>query len=135
VHPAEEPADAECHERRSIGLSFDCRAQPFVEGHGCIARGVGGLPVEVLCGPGRLVEFSLKLRFHVASGATETLFDLAAEVSGGARNAVFIHMRCPSLIPARPLFRALHCWSAIQREPCTNVPGQKGFIRAFFDLQ
>jgi hypothetical protein len=88
VHPAKEPADAECLDRRGIGLSFDCRAQPFVETDGCIARSVGSLTVEILCRPRRLIEGALKLRSHVTSGATDALFDLAAEISGGARNAV-----------------------------------------------
>ena len=60
MHPAKQPADAERHDRRSIGLGLDCGAQPFVEGRDGVARGVGGLTVEVLRGPSRLVELALK---------------------------------------------------------------------------
>ena len=67
-----------------VGLGLDCVAQPFVEVPSRITRGVRGLTVEVLGGPCRLVEFSLKLRFHVTCDAAYAFFDLAAEVSGRA---------------------------------------------------
>jgi hypothetical protein len=84
VHPAEEPADAERGNRRCIGLGLDRGAEPLVEVRSRIARGVRGLAVEVLRGPGRLVEFSPNLRFHVARDAAGAFFHLAAEVSGRA---------------------------------------------------
>jgi hypothetical protein len=115
MHPAKEPTDAECHDRCGIRLSFDCCAQPFVEVHSCIARSVSGLTVKVLCGTGRLVEFSLKLRCHVASGATDALFDLAAEVFGRARYAVFIHGSDPSRDAGAALVPGCSACSIVQQ--------------------
>jgi hypothetical protein len=75
--------------RRCIGLGLDCRSQPFVECRDGITRGVGGL--------------TLNIRFDAAGDAADALFDLAAEVSGRARDAVFIHRNYPSVDPSRHL--------------------------------
>ena len=44
-----------------------------------VAHGLCGLAVEVLRGPGRLVEFSQNLRFHIARDVAHAFFDIAAE--------------------------------------------------------
>jgi len=37
LHSTKQPADAERHDRRCIGLGFDCSPQPFVKGRSRIA--------------------------------------------------------------------------------------------------
>jgi hypothetical protein len=96
VHSAEQPADPKRYYRRRIGLGFDGPAKPLVKGSSGVARGVGSLAVEVLGSPRRLIELSLYLRSGVACQASHALFDLAADVSGCARYAVFIHGTDPS---------------------------------------
>ena len=96
VHSAEQPADPKRYYRHRIGLGFDGPAKPFVKGSSGVARGVGSLAVEVLGGSRRLVELSLYLRSGVACQPSHALFDFAADVSGCARYAVFIHGSDPS---------------------------------------
>ena len=122
VHSAEQPADPERYYRHRIGLGFDSPAKPLVKSGGGVARGVSRLAVEVLGSPRRLVELSLYLRSGVARQAAYTLFDLAADVSGCARYAVFIHGSDPSRHGRRGLLRAALC------QPC-NVSPQAMFRR------
>jgi hypothetical protein len=122
VHSAEQPADPERYHRRRIGLGFDGPAKPLVKGSSSVARGVGSLAVEVLGSPRRLVELSLYLRSGVACQPSHALFDLAADVSGCARYAVFIHGSDPSCHGRRGLLRAALC------QPC-NVSPQAMFRR------
>ena len=122
MHSADQPADAERDDRHRIGLGLDGPAKPLVKGGGGIARDVGGLAVEVLGGPGRLVELSLYLRSGVAGQAADALFDLAADISGCAGYAVFIHGSDPSRHGRRGLLRAVLC------QPC-NVSPQAMFRR------
>jgi hypothetical protein len=107
MHSAEQPADAKRYYRRRIGLGFDGPAKPLVKGSSGLARGVGSLAVEVLGCPRRLVEFSLYLRSGVACQAAHSLFDLAADVSGRARYAVFIHGSDPSVMAHAACFAPL----------------------------
>ena len=131
MHSAKKPADPKRYYRRRTGLGFDGRAKPLVKSGTGVARGVRSLAVEVLGSPRSLVELSLHLRSSVPCQASHSLFDLAADVSGCAGYAVFVHGSGPSRRDRRGLPRAA-LWSAMQRERAGNVPTpvQKGLLFA-----
>ena len=71
MRSSDQPADAERDRHRHIGLGLNGVPQPFFKGDGGIPRHFGGLPVEILGGPGRLVELALHLLFDIAGSAAD----------------------------------------------------------------
>jgi hypothetical protein len=121
VHSAEQPPDPKRYDRHSIGLGLDRPAQPLVEGRSGVARSICCLAVEVLGSARRLVELSPYLCSGVPCQATYAFLDFAADVSGCAGYAVFIHGSDPSH-RGRCGLASHRSLSAMQRGPAGNVP-------------
>src|SRR4029077_3195901 len=79
---------------------------------------IRGLPVQILGGPGRLVQLTLDLLFDIAGEAADAFLQLGTEIAGGASYTVFVHKVLPKrlrgLVPLSS--------SALQRKPYLNVP-------------
>jgi hypothetical protein len=99
---ADQEADAERNGGRRVGALLDSRTKKVAGFAGAFPnrfRGVGrgflGLPIKILQGTFCLPRPALHLRLHVTGRASESLFNLTANVLGGARKAIISHGHSP----------------------------------------
>ena len=117
------PADAERDRHRRVGLGFNAAPQPFFKRDGGVPRHIRGLPVQVLGGPGRLVQLTLDLLFDIAGDAADPSSNLPPRLRAvPAIRSSFIGSSQGILRGLAPLSS-----SALQRKPDLNVPHGGGF--------
>src|SRR5215468_3317454 len=98
TEPADQESDPKSDRGGRVGAFLDGRAQE-VAGFACafpdrfrgVGRGFLRLAVEILQGTFRLPRLALDLHLRVTGRASESLFDLAANILGGATNAIVSH--------------------------------------------
>src|ERR1700732_1882252 len=98
MRPAEKPTQRKCDRTGRIRLILDGVANDIFErgrrlsyAFGRTARGIFGLPVQILGGALSLVDDALDLALGVASHPTKTFLDPAARVPGRASHSMFVH--------------------------------------------
>jgi hypothetical protein len=91
VQSAEQPADSERHDGSCVRLSFNAVPQPGIERGRSLSSGVSRLTVKILCGAGRLIHETFGFCLRVTGGATDSLLNRAAEVSGRSLQTILIH--------------------------------------------
>jgi hypothetical protein len=98
AHAADKPADRQRNRDGGVGPVLDGVAQRFFQRRGVllhrpcrIAGCVFRLPVKVLGGACCLPDLAFHLGFDIAGGASKALFQLAAEIFGGASQSILVH--------------------------------------------
>jgi hypothetical protein len=91
THPAEQPADPERGYDCRIRLRFNLVAQPCLYRACILPHNIGCLAIQVLSCPCGLIYGAFNLGFGIAGSLTNTLLNLAAEISRAAFKSVLVH--------------------------------------------
>ena len=84
MQSTEQPADSQRDDGSCVRLGFNAVPQPGIECSRSLSSGVSCLTVKILCGARRLIYEAFGFCLRIAGGTTDTLLNLAAEVSGSS---------------------------------------------------
>jgi hypothetical protein len=91
MQSTEQPADSQRDDGSCVRLSFNAVPQPGIECSRSLSSGISCLTVKILCGARRLIHEAFGFCLRIAGGTTDTLLNLAAEVSGSSLYTILIH--------------------------------------------
>jgi hypothetical protein len=84
MQSTEQPTDSQRNDGSCVRLSFNTVTQPGIECSRSMSSGISCLTVKILCGARRLIHEAFGFCLRIAGGTTDTLLNLAAEVSGSS---------------------------------------------------
>ena len=95
MHPAQRPSDAERKQSSSVRLRLDLVPKPTIQRGGRFARGIGGLPAEVLRFPGRLIGQTFRAGARVSCDPSKAFSHFAAYLTHRTFHAILIRGDAP----------------------------------------